>query len=310
MATPDDAGVFIDRRTARSLGVPVQDLLSSKYTKVFFDCYVPANTNLTQTLIVQAALFCAPDAIAASHYSAAQLWGGIAPRTSDVHLAVASDLRSKRRGIRTHRYDQRPRVVERSGVPTTTPEQTFLDLGACLDLVDLVILGDSLIKKRRTTIAELRSTARAGTGRGAKNACRAAAWVRDNVDSPNETRLRLLLILAGFPEPVVNLALRDADGEILRRLDLAYERPKLAIEYDGRHHIDRRDQWQRDLLRREELEGHGWRFVVITSDDLYSHPDRLLTRVAAAMRAQGMPVPRPSSRWRTYFSPVADRSVA
>ena len=310
MPTSDYAGVFVDRQTARLRGVPIKDLLSTQYTKVFFDCYVPATNPITQVLLVHAALFCAPEAIAASHHSAAQLWGGIVPRTSDVHLAVTTDLRTKRRGIRTHRYDESPRIMRRSGVPTTTPEQTFADLGACLELVDLVVLGDSLVKKQHATTDRLVAMASVASGRGAATVRRAATWVRDGVDSPNETRLRLLLVLASLPEPAVNPTIRAADGEILRKLDLAYLRAKIAIEYDGRHHIDRQEQWQRDLLRREELEGQGWRFVVITADDLYSHPDRVLTRVTAAMRAQGMRVPRLSPGWRTYFNQPSRTSVA
>ncbi|MBO1767967.1 DUF559 domain-containing protein [Allobranchiibius sp. GilTou38] len=310
MAAFDNARVFIDRRTARTRGLPMKELLSTQYTRVFFDCYVPASTPVTQTLLVQAALFCAPEALAASHHSAAQLWGGIVPRTSDVHLAVTTDVRTKRRGIRTHRYDVSPRVMQRSGVPTTTPEQTFVDLGAYLELVDLVVLGDSLIRKQRTTIDRLSAAASVASGRGSVTVRRAATWVRGRVDSPNETRLRLLLVLAGLPEPAVNTAIRGADGEIQRKLDLAYERARIAIEYDGRHHIDRQDQWQRDLLRREELEGQGWRFVVITADDLYSHPDRVLTRVTTAMRTQGMRVPRLSTAWCTYFHQPSASSVA
>nr|WP_246306235.1 DUF559 domain-containing protein [Allobranchiibius huperziae] len=200
--------------------------------------------------------------------------------------------------------------MQRSGVPTTTPEQTFVDLGAYLELVDLVVLGDSLIRKQRTTIDRLSAAASVASGRGSVTVRRAATWVRGSVDSPNETRLRLLLVLAGLPEPAVNTAIRGADGEIQRKLDLAYERARVAIEYDGRHHIDRQEQWQRDLLRREELEGQGWRFVVITADDLYSHPNRVLTRVTAAMRTQGMRVPRLSTAWCTYFHQPSASSVA
>lgn len=43
----------------------------------------------------------------------------------------------------------------------------------------------------------------------------------------------------------------------LRRLDLAWRAVKVAVEYDGRHHVDREDQWQRDVIRREDLEAQG-----------------------------------------------------
>jgi hypothetical protein len=54
---------------------------------------------------------------------------------------------------------------------------------------------------------------------------------RSGVDSPQETRLRLLLVLAGLPEPSVNLIIRQPDGSWRRRYDMAYEEFRLIIEY-------------------------------------------------------------------------------
>ncbi len=48
-----------------------------------------------------------------------------------------------------------------------------------------------------------------------------------------ETRLRLLLVLAGLPEPTVNVIVRGPDGEWLRRFDLCYPIFRLVVEYDG-----------------------------------------------------------------------------
>jgi hypothetical protein len=58
-----------------------------------------------------------------------------------------------------------------------------------------------------------------------------------------ESRLRMLLVLAGLPEPTVNHIVRDDRGNWVRRFDLAYPDLRIAIEYDGRHHIERQEQW-------------------------------------------------------------------
>ncbi len=208
----------------------------------------------------------------------------------------------KRMGIKTHRHAECPVMSRHAGIALTSPTQTFLDLAGGLDLVDVVILGDSLVKKSRVTIEELQRSAAVARGRGHLKASRASKLVRAAVDSPNETRLRLLMVLAGLPEPLVNVTIRDSDGEIMRRLDLGYEVPKLAVEYDGRHHIEREPQWERDLRRREELEAQGWRFVVITSTDIYLKPEQTLARITAAMNLQGMVIPRLHERWRNYFA--------
>ena len=41
----------------------------------------------------------------------------------------------------------------------------------------------------------------------------------------------MLIVLAGFPEPEVNMIIRHDDGEWSVRLDLCYPHLKLIIEY-------------------------------------------------------------------------------
>ena len=80
-----------------------------------------------------------------------------------------------------------------------------------------------------------------------------------------ETRLRMVIVLAGLPEPKVNHVLPDLAGEWLARLDLSYPAYRLIIEYDGRQHAEDSRQWHRDLERREQLETLGWQLVIVTS---------------------------------------------
>ncbi len=75
----------------------------------------------------------------------------------------------------------------------------------------------------------------------------------------------------------------------------------LAIEYDGRHHIDRESQWRNDMTRREELESAGWRFMVITGADLHQHPEHVLRRITGAVQAAGGKPSRLKPQWRRYF---------
>ena len=71
-----------------------------------------------------------------------------------------------------------------------------------------------------------------------------------------ETLLRLLIVLSGLPEPDTNVSIRDSRGEPLVRLDLAYPSARVAVEYDGDHHLTRH-QRVRDLDRRFWLEQQG-----------------------------------------------------
>ena len=90
-----------------------------------------------------------------------------------------------------------------------------------------------------------------------------------------ETRLRMLLVLAGLPEPQVNVILRDLGGEWDRRFDLCYLALKLIIEYDGEQHADL-DHRDSDIHRREELERLGYTLVQVTSRGIYVDPARTL----------------------------------
>jgi very-short-patch-repair endonuclease len=112
----------------------------------------------------------------------------------------------------------------------------------------------------------------------------------------------MLLVLAGLPEPEVNLEIRDDAGVVRMRLDLSYPRVRLAIEYDGRHHLEDVAQWERDPERRDDLEDSDWRVLVVTSRGIYREPARTVFRVRRALRARGYrPLPPPSDAWRPYF---------
>ena len=83
------------------------------------------------------------------------------------------------------------------------------DRARCLELVDLVVLGDGLVRQGHITAPALLKAARQHEGPGAALARLAAGYVRPGVDSPMETRVRMLFVLAGFPEPVVNVEVFD-----------------------------------------------------------------------------------------------------
>src|SRR4029077_1646864 len=55
-------------------------------------------------------------------------------------------------------------------------------------------------------------------------------------ESPMESRLRMLLVLAGLPRPLVQVELHDSRGRFIGRADLYYPSHRLVIEYDGGSH--------------------------------------------------------------------------
>ncbi|MBO0808612.1 MAG: DUF559 domain-containing protein [Actinobacteria bacterium] len=79
----------------------------------------------------------------------------------------------------------------------------------------------------------------------------------------------------------------DEHGFVLARADLAYSEAKLAIEYDGRTHLDP-IQTERDRQRDAELAAHGWQTLRLGRDRLQALPRTLHTiRTMRALRLPG-----------------------
>ncbi len=301
VAVPVDVSRPFTRRAGLASGLTDEQLQGAAYRRIFHGVYADAATLITPPARVEAARLVAPPDAFATHHTAARLLGGIVPDTPVTHLGTATRRRLRVTNIRLHRYAALPPLVNIGGQPVTAATRTFLDLAGCLDLVDLVVLGDSLVHAGRCLPEDLRAAA-ASTHLGwARAARRAAAYVRRGAESAPETRLRMLVMLAGLPEPMTQVPVLGRDGRVDYRLDLGWEEVQVALEYDGRHHIERREQWQYDLHRREDCEGRGWRFVVATSPDLYVVPPDTLRRIVTTLEGRGLMIPRVRDDWRPHF---------
>ena len=82
-------------------------------------------------------------------------------------------------------------------------------------------------------------------------------------------RLRVDVIEAGFPEPLLNVRIFDEEGVLLGHPDLFDLEAALAIEFDGADHRDRA-QHRRDNIREEKFEDAG--VTVVRTDSLDLRP--------------------------------------
>lgn len=299
-----DPHVPFSRAQARAAGITDHALRGAKYQRLFHDVYVAAHVRVTPRLLGAAALTMVQRGSRVSHVTAAQIWGGVVPDRAEVDVSVPSPFRpSRRRGIRARRLDPQAEAVSHGGLLMSSARQTFLDLADELGLVELVVLGDSLVARGRTTPAELTAAADEWLGGGAVLARRAARLVRAGVDSPARTRLRLLLVLAGLPEPAVNHTVRGSRGSRQRRFDLCYPDLRLIVEHAEWQQAQDDAQRRSDRVRREWLDGQGWRIVVIRWDGLDVRPEQTLRRVHRALLergARGLPK-RWDEEWRRHF---------
>lgn len=227
-----------------------------------------------------------------SHSTAALLHGIPLPRRLErgpVHVAAPSEAaRMRRPGVVGHRLVSR--VVEVAGLRCEAPEDAFVHLGMLLSIDELVAVGDWLVHPRRPgalTVADLADTVRRYRGaRGIRKVEHALLLVRPGAESPKETELRLDMLRAGLPMPVLQHELREPDGTAWARLDLAYPSLKLAIEYDGEQHRLDDAQYDRDVRRLRRLAAEGWLVIRVTKADLRLRRSVVLAQIAAAHAAR------------------------
>jgi len=230
-----------------------------------------------------------------SHATAALLVNAPLPLrlelSTSVDIAVPAPGRAPHaRGIRGHAIRLNDDdVVVTSGVRHTSPERTWCDLAATLTLFELVALGDFVIHWRLplASVAQLSAKSLAYAGQpGMARIREALPLLSDRSESPPESALRVVIVQAGLPTPRVNYELVHLETGSTVRTDLAFEKYKVLLEYQGDYHRTSKGQWRRDMTRRSRLEAAGWIVIEINADDLRD-PVELVARIESALSRQG-----------------------
>jgi hypothetical protein len=284
-------------------GISRATLDGPSFQRVLHGVLVGADVRVTPLLRAEAALVCFIAPAFASHTTAARVWGAPIPTPPGEHVTVPTPReRLRRAGVTCHVRTGAVSVVV-DGVRVSSLPDLFVELAEQVPLVELVVLGDWMVRRKGVRCEQLVAAAGRARGRAGVLARTASAYVREKVDSPMESRLRMLLVLAGLPEPRINLTIRDVDGEPVRRFDLSWPEGRVIVEYDGRHHVERVEQWEADLARREEIDDHDWRILVVVASGIYRDPEATVQRVWRLLRSRGVPgVPtRPAQGWRPHF---------
>lgn len=190
-------------------------------------------------------------------------------------------------GLRVHQgpVDQGD-IVKRSGTAVTSPERTCWDLASWLDLVEAVVIIDALLSRRLTDVPALRGYALARAGRrGWRAMLRAVDLADAGAESPQESRTRVRLVLAGLPRPRTQWVV-SRQGRFVARLDLSWPEYRVAVEYDGLWHDDP-EQFHADRKRLNRLVKDGWIVVHVTAKRLREDFDGVVAEARAALRSRG-----------------------
>ena len=201
---------------------------------------------------------------------------------------------TRRKGITLHRGTPGP-TRQVGEVRLSAPVEVLRELAQDLPLFDLVAVVDAVIGRRglvrHVGAAEIRAHLEATVGLRGTAALRSAVdRSREDVRSPGESVMRMLIEGAGLPAPDPNLPVLDPATRRRRFLDLAWRESHFALEYDGDGHRTTKDQWRKDENRRDELADLGWTLARANGEDL-RHPLRILLRVAHVLAKRGLVVP-------------------
>lgn len=245
-------------------------------------------------LLVIATLLLARRRAVASHWSAAAwleidllgAWPG------KVHVTVG--LRSGGRSsglVERHPAPLPPgSAVSVDGFTVTTAARTAVDLARALPFRDGVVVCDSVLRRRLTTLSELQAVVeRCAHWEGIPAARRALDFMDGRAESVGESVSRVILHERGCPPPALQTPFHDRMG-LIGETDFYWEQFRTIGEFDGKVKYgvlnprdDPRETLWREKRREDRLRGLAREVVRWTWWDI-EHPDDWIARLQAAFR--------------------------
>lgn len=217
----------------------------------------------------------------------------------------------ERQGVRAHSGLEHRTVVSHEALSLTSPADTWCDLAAPwlgFTVDELIIAGDAVCELLAVTRFQdelhprlrpgdqgwERDSALRGISRmmhtlaarrrhkGKARLLEAFPHLRPRVWSPMETRLRLILLRAGLPEPLLNAEVHFAHGGgRIMTGDLVWREQRVIGEYHGLDHRSLKSR-AADSSKRGLAEADGWRVVEVFKHQVFEdrHRAELIRRLA------------------------------
>lgn len=289
----------VARAEALASGLPRKVIEGPQFRRLHEAVYVHRDHPMTQDDRIRAALLACPSGTCATGVTRLhQLGLDVADAEQPVHLVLAGDHHLALDGVFLHRTARMPP----HGDEGVTAAAAFVEYCRTATVVDGVAVGDWLLHRGHMTCGELDLLCAEEPWRAG---AREALWVRPLLDgdarSLPESRVRIVLGAAGLPAPEVNQPL-DPEADVLVIPDLHYRRWRTAVEYEGSHHQEDREQYVADIDRYSLLRDEAVRYVQVTKE-LMRTPRMVVGRVFRALLAEGYDGPPPAvgEDWRTIF---------
>lgn len=221
-------------------------------------------------------------------HTAAELHGFGVLDDAVTHIAVGPDEPCARRAdLWPHQLalatDDLVRL--RCGVLATTADRTAIDLARRLPRLDVLPVLDAALAAGACTPESLVAELKRHAGLRRVRQARELVPLADPApESPQESRLRLRCYDAGLPPPTSQFPVLDSRGRPRRWVDLAWEVPKVGLEYDGEEAHAGRQNLRSDRRRHNFLQDDGWAMFYATDLDVYGDFEDLMRKVGAAIK--------------------------
>lgn len=269
---------------ATQIGMTEKHLRGRQVERLFRGVYGATAAPPELVAICRALADVLPTSAVFSHHTAALLLGlpAVGRPTTRVHVTTPAGVDApRRRGVQGHECYLPERDVDAvDGLPVTSAARTFVDHAAGTSLEDLVALGDGILHHRLATQAELSALVLAAAGqRGVRTARAALPLLDGRAQSVPESLLRVRIHFSDLPDAEPQLEVCDDQGNAIGHVDLGYDELRIAIEYDGRHHAEREEQFDYDVGRYTELESLGWHVMRAARGDLRNGSEVFLRRL-------------------------------
>jgi very-short-patch-repair endonuclease len=226
-----------------------------------------------------------PDGTVLGFHSGAAMHGFGVVRTVALHVIVPrGSFKPRVSGVVAHeavRPVTDPVVID--GVLCAPAARCAVDLARSLRRMDALPVLDAALRAGSCTPDEMR--AELARHRGLRGVCQARELVvvaDGRSECRQESQLRLVLIDGRLPAPEPQVWVADENGVPCYRLDLAYRKRKIGLEYDGTSHLDH-DRLRHDRWRMNWLSGQGWTMRFFTDADLYRRPAHIVATVRALL---------------------------
>lgn len=249
------------------------------YRTIFRDVYIPKSLGRSlEVMTIGAWLWSGRRAVITGR-AAAALHGALwVDECAPVELLWRNNHYPPGTIVRDERF-QPDEVLSVSGLTVATPARTGFDLARHLPRTMAVSHLDALARATGITEQDIMYLVDRYPGaRGNKRARTVIDLMDAGAESPKESWLRVVLIDAGLPRPTTQI--RVTDGQRVAYLDMGWEEPMVALEYDGDHHRTDRGQYVRDIRRLEMVERLGWHVIKVVNED---RPSDVIGRARAAL---------------------------